>query len=72
MITAIIAINPQMLSQSILDVTKIAVGPSAPPIIPMEAASLPQPVRHNTKVNKKENTIVFFIKLFSFFHFLFI
>ena len=59
-------INPQMPNQLISEATDITVGPSAPPIIPMEADSLPQPLKHNVKSNVRKATISFFIESRSF------
>ena len=46
-----------IFSQFTLEVTKIAVGPSAPPMMPMEAASLLQPDRQKREINVKIDVI---------------
>ena len=66
MTTIITEINLQMLIQCIWEVTNVAVGPSAPPIMPMDEASLPQPPRHNIRINDETKSINFFIHGYSF------
>ena len=66
MTTIITEINLQMLIQRIWEVRKAAAGPSAPPIMPMDEASLLQPPRHNTRMNDETKIINFFIHKNSF------
>ena len=66
MATIITEINPQTPSQRIWEVSNIAVEPSAPPIMPMDEASLLQPPRHNTRINDETKIINFFIHGYSF------
>ena len=70
--TAIIAaITPKTPCHCIFEVTNIAVGPSAPPIIPIEEASFLQPPRHTTRiieVTKPTNLFIYgypFVKFFN-------
>ena len=64
--TIITAINPQTLANCIWEVINVAVGPSAPPIMPTDEASLLQPLRHNTKINVETKIINFFIHEYPF------
>jgi hypothetical protein len=59
-------INLQTLSRSIWEVTNVAVGPSAPPIMPTDEDSLLQLPRHNTRINDEMKIINFFIHGYSF------
>ena len=62
----IIPIKQQTDSQGILEVTNMAVGPSAPPIIPTDVDSVPHPTKHFAKTNGKTNAVSFFIQAYSF------
>ena len=66
MATIITEINVQTLIQCIWKVRNVAVGPSAPPIIPTDEASLLQPPRHNTRINDETKIINFFIYGYPF------
>ena len=57
--------KPQTYSQFILEVTNIAVGPSAPPIIPMEADSELHPNKPSIQTNAKMKATNFFIQSHS-------
>ncbi len=72
MATIITEINLQTLIQCIWEVTNIAAGPSAPPIMPIDEALLLQPPKHNTRINDETKIINFFIQSHSFFKFKFI
>ena len=70
--TAIIAaITPKTPCHCIWEVTNVAVGPSAPPIIPIEEASFLQPPRHIARiieVTKPTNLFIYgypFVKFFN-------
>ena len=49
--------NNTTCDQPMPDETKTAVGPSAPPMIPMEAALLLQPLKQNTDATDKSNNV---------------
>ena len=63
MVTITAARKMPIFIQLTLEVTKIAVGPSAPPITPMEAASLLQPDRQKREINVKIDVISFCMSL---------
>ena len=58
--------KPQTYIHLILEVTSLAVGPSAPPIIPMEADSELQPNKPSAQTNEKMHATNFFTPITPF------